>query len=121
MELFDGKMKLDIPEDFRRLSDEEKGCFFHGDVKPQVVLEDAAGGQLALLLTDKMAQSVHLDSICSDFYFLIRQRYPACFFLEKGRLKLQDEILSVVFDNDQRKAVNRPVSMRLESDGKAKE
>ena len=93
MELFDGKMKLDIPEDFRRLSDEEKGCFFHGDVKPQVVLEDAAGGQLALLLTDKMAQSVHLDSICSDFYFLIRQRYPACFFLEKGRLKLQDESL----------------------------
>lgn len=93
MELFDGKMKLDIPEDFRRLSDEEKGCFFHGDIKPQVVLEDAAGGQLALLLTDKMAQSVHLDSICSDFYFLIRQRYPASFFLEKGRLKLQDESL----------------------------
>lgn len=27
------------------------------------------------------------------FYFLIQQRYPASFFLEKGRLKLQDESL----------------------------
>lgn len=84
---------MDVPKDFRRLPDEEKGRFFHGDVKPQVVLEDAAGGQLALLLTDKMAQSAHLDSVLNDFYFLLRQRYPAAFFLEKGRLELQDENL----------------------------
>lgn len=82
MDLFDGKMKLDVPEDFRCLSDEEKGCFFHGDVKPQVVLEDEAGGQLALLLTDRMAQSIHLDSVCSDF-----GEDPGICVLEKRNLR----------------------------------
>ena len=89
MYFFDNKMKLDLPACFQCLSDKEIEAMFQEKQKPQAVVAGDQGECIAFFLTDKMAENMQLESILDDFCFIIRQRYPANIFQEKGVIRLR--------------------------------
>jgi len=89
MLFFGEQMRIDVPEYFKCLSNERISEKYPGQKKPQIVMIGKEEESLAFTLTDRSAENGQLESILNDFSIMIRQRYPANIFLDKGKLKLQ--------------------------------
>lgn len=96
MYLLNEKIKIDFPAGYQRLTNEDIECLFPGKQKPQEVMKGTKEVYMVFCLTSKKIDDRQLDLVRNDFCFMIRQRYPANIFFEKGEIDTVSGILSWV-------------------------